>query len=123
MSEAKFTKGPWVVYDDVVSVSFYGMESRPGIESDDGKTIVVFGCDTHDEYDCSGVHGETKDQVKANAHLIAAAPAMYGEIQRDIRWLRILKSTFAPSSTEYRAIQSRIEDKIQLLAKARGEHE
>ncbi len=101
MSEAKFTKGPWVVYDEAVSVSFYGTECRPGVESDAGEVIIVFGSD---KYDCSGVHGETQDQVKANAHLIAAAPEMY----------EFIKSLQLDVSKEAEA-----ED---LLARARGEN-
>lgn len=61
------------------------------------------------------------EQSEANAHLFAAAPELYDEIERDIEWLSKIKTNFALGSYEYRSICLKIESKNKLLSEARGE--
>jgi hypothetical protein len=50
-----------------------------------------------------------------------AAPKMYKEIERDIEWLERQAKKYVIGSYELQGIQSRIENKRELLAEARGE--
>ena len=100
MSETKFTKGEWVV------------------NSDDGYSgYTVFRNDTGFGI-CQTILREDKDLI--NANLIAAAPEMYEEIESEIEFLRELRSE---AHTPYMValLDNRIVDKVNLLAKARGE--
>lgn len=99
MSEAKFTKAPWKIQDDG-----YGLI---GVLFRKGYGVLV---------------GHKDNESISNAHLIAAAPEMYEEIERDIGWLGMMKAKFVLGSYEYKSICLRIESKQKLLAKARGEH-
>jgi hypothetical protein len=98
MSEEKFTKGPWAV-----TKNYVGFEI---VFSIDGSPSPCRG----EEYLClssvsRSFEGECilkGDTAKANAHLIAAAPAMYEFIK-----------TYMGGHPEAE----------ELLAKARGEHE
>ncbi|MEO9497688.1 MAG: hypothetical protein ABJG42_24655 [Vibrio splendidus] len=97
MSEAKFTKGDWRVERFV---------NGNGFEiafNEDGEVIADY------------VYTEP------DAHLIAAAPKMYKDIEADIEWLERLAKRYAIGSYELRSIHSRIEVKRNLLAEARGE--
>ncbi len=95
MSEAKFTKGEWnVQFGDMIF-------SSDGINNE--QVAVVCNEDNSDKY------------------LIALAPEMYEEIERDIGWLGMMKAKFVLGSYEYQSICLRIESKQKLLAKARGE--
>ena len=57
----------------------------------------------------------------ANAYLIAAAPKMYAEIERDIQNLYQSLCDIDSSSLQYAAVEKKIERKQKLLAEARGE--
>ncbi|CAM0102509.1 hypothetical protein VPH234P10_0020 [Vibrio phage 234P10] len=99
-SEAKFTQGPWF-YDNYILV--------------DGSVRVVHGNIT------ITYHGEANDHDIANAHLIAAAPEMYAEIERDVLEVEA-RLKFADKRTL--AVNPDVENlkrKKALLAKARGE--
>ncbi len=103
MSDTKFTPAPW-------SVNPVGPHwNNPEIAqyeitySDAGECIV--------------------DHVYelADAHLIAESPAMYKEIEDDIKWLERLAKKYVIGSYELQGVLSRIQRKRELLAKARGE--
>lgn len=95
MSEAKFTSGDWnVQFGDMIFAS-------DGINNE--QVAIICNDDNQDK------------------HLIAAAPEMYEEIERDIGWLGMMKAKFVLGSYEYQSICLRIESKQKLLAKARGE--
>lgn len=92
MSEARFTKGEWVVNGGWVDC--------------EGVPICSMG----DEW-------VTYDNDKANAHLIAAAPDMYAMLEGLDELLELLDSQTHPS-IELDCQQYEIRN---LLAKARGE--
>jgi len=99
MSETKFTPGPWI------------LENRLNI------------CD---EYDCflEPIYLHIHDRISdADAHLIAAAPDMYEELEcaRDV--FRFYQSHHEFKGGTEKAIRNKkIADRIdRLLAKARGE--
>lgn len=70
MSERKWTPGKWSVYQ-VERETYW-----PGIDA--GRTsIVVWG----DQQENNGVQGDTLEEAKANAQLIAAAPDMYEALE------------------------------------------
>lgn len=56
------TPGPWKVFDAGI---------RYGIDSENGLSIIAYSADEKDD---SGVWGDTTEEMKANAQLIAAAP-------------------------------------------------
>lgn len=111
MSGEKFTKGEWVVY-----------------LSDDSEQIVI-GADSYNEdpseyFSCHKMLVDCDaddEEAVANAHLIAAAPEMYYEIERDIEELTELISTLKPYSVDYLFYSQELLRKQALLAKARGE--
>jgi hypothetical protein len=80
MEENKFTKGPWHVY---TMGNYFGINSGSdsGDQPDD-RTIVTYG-DNDD--DVMGVRGDTYEEMKANACLIAAAPDMYEALKAVVR--------------------------------------
>ena len=94
--KTKFTEGPWVV-----SGSYIKCEKGHIAQS---KAIFL-----------------NNKQLIANAHLIAAAPDMYKEIEQDILWLQRLSEDYVIGSYELRSCILRIKTKKSLLAKARGE--
>lgn len=97
MSERKWTPGKWSVYE-VERETYW-----PGIDA--GRTsIVVWG----DQQENNGVQGDTLEEAKANAHLIAAAPDLYEALDRLVRYIN------APSTEAYLSARA-------ALAKARGE--
>lgn len=96
MSEAKFTKGEWVPAlrnDDELQTTFFG---------------IVFG----------GVFLQigSGNENRINAHLIAAAPEMYHKLVEVESHLDSIAGEYAYNRTMHDEI-------IELLAKARGEHE
>ena len=96
----KFTKGPWLKCSRG--------ESLIGIE---GKNVSVYNC---------GLSGSGKSpESVANAHLIAAAPDMYAEIQSDIEKLKASLDVDGLGSMFYLDIKVIIEHKELLLTKAR----
>jgi hypothetical protein len=103
--ESKFTKGDWHLH-------FTG----PHWNNPDLRNIEI--CYNEEkECICDTVYEE------ADAHLIAAAPELYKNIQQDINILKEQKRKYVIGSFELRSLQLRIETKEKLLAKARGEHE
>lgn len=114
----KFTEGPWSILP---------------IE-DDKEYIRIRGTVLGGRYKIADVHDlhfvasaeyawvvAEREESKANAALIAAAPEMYDDIKRDIDWLKQMRSFFVIGSDGFRACSLRIESKQKLLAKARGE--
>ena len=107
MSEARFTGGEWIVYDGDLR---YCKGKVCIIEPDDMPTVIA---DLNDYFG--------KDAREANAHLIAASPAMYKEIEGEIEWLERLSKKYVIGSYELQGVLSRIQRKRELLAKARGQ--
>ena len=98
MCEAKFTKGEWGVKRTVISDFRVKVKDKKG---EQGKII-----------------GDIR--MKANAHLIAVAPEMYGLLIRLEKECEMFYSEFGePSCGQYEAAFTEIR---KLLAKARGEH-
>ena len=94
MSEPKFTAEPW------------GVNHLIHVHSlKDGNQVCKM----------TGFERRKRSQMQANAHLIAAAPEMYEELEKV---LRLLKSK--PFLDEKSEGIARIEN---LLAKARGKHD
>ncbi|MGB1281005.1 MAG: hypothetical protein ACPG5V_13675 [Vibrio cyclitrophicus] len=93
MSEAKFTKGEWIVdYDNCD----YGS----------GEWYIVGNARVEFSYRATS---EEKEEAKANAHLIAAAPEMYSELDELSGIIRRM------------GVESASDRIDQLLKKARGE--
>lgn len=63
--ERKWSPGPWSMHD--------GGDS-PGVESQVESVIV---CGDYRKWDCGGVYGRDRDEIYANANLIAAAPELF----------------------------------------------
>ena len=101
MSEEKFTKGEWALFEDRVGI----------IDRSDSQSYGMMNEIAYiDMYD----HG--KEQGIANAHLIAAAPEMYAMLKKlrdDIDSVIVAEGHYFEDSD-----LDRID---QLLAEARGE--
>ena len=97
--EAKFTKGEWLIEQC----------DLPATKSEYFNINAVSGGCIADTYD------------KHDAALIAIAPGLYVEIERDIEWLQRLSEKYVIGSYELKGILLRIQSKKLLLAKARGE--
>ena len=102
MSEAKFTKGEWVVSVDGLSVATGGFKVARAFSGSATPYVL---------------------QTTKNAHLIAAAPEMYREIEKDINWLERMISTHGDDHPMTPMFEDMKKDKISLIAKARGEHD
>lgn len=90
--KTKFTKGDWIV--------------------EDGKAVL---CNGHKvAYVNSGDNIPYFENIKANAHLIAAAPEMYEALEQVMKTL---------SSDGFGCFDNTCAEIGKLLAKARGEHE
>lgn len=100
MSEAKFTKGEWNIRRDQDTYEVYVKTYSNGMR------FLDYVADVYE---------------KEDAHLIAAATAMYKDIQEEIEWLERLAKKYVIGSYELQVIQLRIQRKKELLAKARGE--
>lgn len=61
------------------------------------------------------------EEEVANAHLIAAAPDMYREIESEIQELKDAMKHYPVDSNDYEHANDLIDHKEKLLAKARGE--
>ena len=70
--ETKHTKGKWVIYPESNSFVFPGIEA---IHESGNFSIVCVG------NDLEGVQGRNKDEIQANAKLIAAAPDLLEALQ------------------------------------------
>lgn len=104
-TKTKHTPGPWAVTEVGVN---------PGIEGPD-VSIVVFG---EGGEDYCGVQGRTAKEARANAHLIAAAPALY-EALKDALDNCIWRADKTPTISEKEA--QRLFDKCYAaIAKAEG---
>lgn len=62
---SRHTPGPWRIFDSEFAI-------RVGIEGANNTSVVAFGAKGDD----SGVWGETTEESKANARLIASAPEL-----------------------------------------------
>ncbi len=84
MSEAKFTKGPWGVFDNgagSIEIVFKDGNSLRGREY-----LRINPVSSKD--DCECIHsGET---AEANAHLIAASPKMYEMLSKLVNESRLV---------------------------------
>ena len=99
MSERKWTPGKWSVYE-VERETYW-----PGIDA--GRTsIVVWG----DQQENNGVQGDTLEEAKANAQLIAAAPNLYEALEN-------LANACQNADDSYQWVA----EAFDVLAKARGE--
>lgn len=110
MSEAKFTKGEWQLEE----ADFDGEFLLTTQQRMDNSQVEILTIDT-------SYLGDIGQEQKANAHLIAAAPEMYDEIECDINGLIKLLQSLDRYSNDYLFYSSELERKQQLLAKARGE--
>lgn len=107
MSEAKFTKGPWVSHGSGVSTEAFGLKPDRTHGYGCGPTFVC--CLNDGEY-----HEYTdKKEQEANAHLIAAAPELYEALDG-----LILVMDTTEMSKLFRADYAKAKS---ALAKARGE--
>lgn len=111
MSDAKFTKGPWSQSHRQGSDGMYNTE----VYDHKGETICTLSW--HPVYEGNGV---TSTDRSANAHLIAAAPDMYKEVEREISTLECLLVD-ATTHGEADRLQNDIIRKVKILKKARGE--
>lgn len=68
------TPGPWLVFEPDKSLD----AAYPGIDAE-AHSIVVYG---QDDVDDGGVKGATREQARANARLIAAAPDLLNMLQQ-----------------------------------------
>lgn len=95
----KWTKGEWKPYE------IDGITHWPGIEC--GSTsLVVWGS----QMENCGIQGDTLDEARANAHLIAAAPDLYEELENLVN-----------AYQNYEDIGCFVMAAFDVLAKARGE--
>lgn len=92
MSESRFTKGDWSV-DEYIGID-------ESIRVMVGNILISY-------------HGHATEEDVANAHLIAAAPEMYGVLQ--------LICDVANGKTEFSLDEIDVLAVEELLAKARGE--
>lgn len=102
MIETKFTNGEWVV-DSYASID-------NSVRVMQGNFLISYSFIFDDA-----------EEVNANAHLIAAAPEMYEEIERDIAELKEFILTLKEYSNDWLFYNSKLSGKELLLAKARGE--
>ena len=115
MSEAKFTKGEWVGFKDGKWQSDYINDYT--LDGENNPSWVQVTCNEQAVAIIPN-HGCTLD---ANAHLIATAPAMYAEIEKDIAWLNRMIVTHGDSHPMTIVFSQMKVEKKELLAKARGE--
>ena len=111
MSEGKFTTGPWVVVEGDNFSKDIEITTSERLQTSRGSICEM------DIY----FTGSIGDEQKANAYLIAAAPEMYYEIERDIAWLNRMIVTHGDSHPMTVMFYQMKSDKQKLLAKARGE--
>jgi len=101
MSEAKFTPGPW----------------RFEADGDTNYAKIFCSSDPHDGDNLRGYCG------KANAHLIAAAPEMYAELEAAMNVFKFYQGHHAAKGhSDKEQTNKQYADRIQkVLTKARGE--
>jgi len=109
MTDTKHTPGPWTVskVDEEPDEGFFG-----------GATIDM-SVDDDDEY-LSGNIEITSNNPLADVHLIATAPEMLSEIEKELVWIRhIRKTVLLPESVDMGFGQA-IKVFEKLIAKAKG---
>lgn len=107
MSAAKHTPGPWYPHcakaDHCLSSSVWGREP--------GNQVAVVG-------------GKKLDEMNANAHLIAAAPAMYLELKEGLVLIEAshhdMVDMYGIDSLQAKTVWERIESTRNALAQAEG---
>lgn len=112
MTDTKFTKGPWLADTRGGCCAVYEAsraDDTNGCHSDDDRNIYYSNRDA--KY--NGLHWEMSEEATANAHLIAAAPEMFGVIKELISELDYENN----SEYEYKLVKKAKE----ILIKARGE--
>ncbi len=122
MSKAKFTPGPWVAMNGATTIyGPLGGDSGDGWAADDADGWMVAEVGNYPTL-CEGEMTELGEECRrANAHLIAAAPEMYAEING--RSLNTLLGMIEDSGDAemWAAAQGFMERRDALLRKARGE--
>lgn len=106
MTEAKFTKGPWVWVDKLLQgrAKYAGPYDNGGFVSADGEMVCWFG-DAEQYYPSDGEAPSDEDK-----HLIAAAPDMYEALE------------LVAKSGAFSCFEDAMWDAVNdALAKARGE--
>jgi len=104
---SKFTGGEWEVFGD------WGIRAK---KSD--RQLCENTCHATFEYDRPNT-----TEGFANAHLIAAAPSMYKEIESDIYELEERLFDVSKVSGDYDYILGRIKHKKSILKLARGDND
>ncbi|WP_138438541.1 hypothetical protein [Marinobacter alexandrii] len=105
MSDTKFTPGPWSVHNTGDVFTPLGAVNASGLDapSDDGWHIA----------DCD-MGGLFLEEVRANAHLIAAAPRLYKALENAARVLSYVAEEYPGHAKDLREANA-------ALAEARGE--
>jgi len=101
-NETKWTPGPWVAYENAEDKCFYVAQQDGAPYTPDYSDVCGLECRTWS--------GERPIVQRANAHLIAAAPEIYGALESII--------TNATSAT---CSQGQLDMARAALTKARGE--
>lgn len=107
MSDTKFTPGPWVVDEDS-NIDQIAVRIGTAVES-------PYCRDVSDLWACDIDESENNDQALANAHLIAAAPELYEELES------LLDSLAATPELNLSSWGIETDSAKAALAKARGE--
>lgn len=119
MSKAKFTKGPWVHGNHKIKdADDYNVDCNQecgwAYVGSNKKTVALVVTKSY-----------TDDEMDANTGLIAAAPDLYEEIEREAAAIRfeLEFNKISITTRKSAALKSALFRKEKLLAKARGEHE
>ena len=123
MSNAKFTKGEWLVkIEDGNAKVFYPhgfLTSANVIKVDDSRLDGESWIDMRER--TKPARDTADDESNANMHLIATSPDMYEEIERDIIEIEA-RLIFADERTlAVNPDVAKLKRKKAILAKARGE--
>ena len=114
MSEAKFTKGPLVAVVDGSGSWCVEFDCGPWRDGEYLSFSTTSASNDDDEDICTGA------TARANAHLIAAAPEMYKEIEREYSAL-LYEIQNCINIEKVKILKAVAERKSRILAKARGE--
>ena len=110
---AQFTQGPWVVDED------YEDEEQQAIGIVKEGHGYIAGI--HILASCNNGEGFTAED-RANAHLIAAAPAMYREIMDLLDTIRHMQHYYNGPQLSQHDLQDIITKGVNVLAQAEGRH-
>lgn len=119
MSETKFAKGEWYI-SHWESANRYDLQVSTSDETEANPCGYICTLILTDDDDDINIFAE-QELNRANAHLVAAAPEMYHEIEKDIDWLSRMILTHGADHPMTPMFSDMKQDKITLLAKARGE--